>query len=58
MKVLAKPSIYGGWKAHHDRMCDELDMLKWSWAWHAYDKQLCSSFMDCLFIIDPESTTY
>ena len=30
MKISKQPSIYGGWKAHHDRMCDDPDMLKWS----------------------------
>ena len=38
MKVSAEPSIYRGWKVHHDRMCDDPDMLKWSWAWHLHDK--------------------
>jgi len=58
MKVSAKPSIYSSWKVHHDRMCDDLDMLKWSWAWCSHDKQLHSSFMDHPFIIDLDSTTY
>ena len=58
MKVSAEPSIYNGWKVHHDRMCDDLDMLKWSWAWRSHDKQLHASFIDCPFIIDLESMTY
>ena len=56
MIVSAEPSIYGGWKAHHNRMCDDPDMLKWSWAWLSHNKQLHSSFMHCPFIIDPDST--
>jgi len=57
IKVSAESSIYGGWKAHHYRMCDDPDMLKWSQVWHSHDKQLCS-FMDHPFIIDPDLTTY
>ena len=58
MKVSSKHALYGSWKAHHDRMCDDPDMLKWSWAWQSHDKQLHSSFMDCLSIIHPDSITY
>src|SRR5882724_6205573 len=51
MKISAEPSIYNGWKTHHNRMCDDPDLLKWAHAWQSHDKQLCSSFMDCPFII-------
>jgi len=33
MKLLAQTLIYGGWRAHHDQMCDDPDMLKWSMVW-------------------------
>src|SRR5882724_6171386 len=53
MKILSEGTVHGGWKVHHDRMCDDPDTLKWSQAWQSHDKQLCSSFMDYPFIIDP-----
>jgi len=40
MRISAEPSIYGRWKCHHNRMCDNPDMLKWYRAWHSHDKQL------------------
>src|SRR5882724_2154872 len=58
MKISAEPSIYNGWKTHHNRNCDDPDLLKWAHAWRSHDKQLHSSFMDCPFIIDPDSSTY
>src|SRR5882724_11389347 len=58
MKISSEPAVYGSWKAHHDRMCDDPDMLKWSQVWWSHDKQLCSTFMDHPFIIDPDSITY
>jgi len=58
MKISAEPTIYGGWKAHHDRMCNDPDLLKWSRAWRSHNKQLRSSLMDRPFIIDPDSSTY
>ena len=58
IKVSSECTVYGSWKAHHDKMCDNPDMLKSSWAWQSHDKQLCCSFMDHLFIIDPDSITY
>src|SRR5882724_5558958 len=39
-------------------MCNDPDLLKWACAWHSQDKQLCSSFMDRPFIIDPDSSMY
>jgi len=32
-KILAEPSIYNGLKSHHDRMCDDPDLLKWAHSW-------------------------
>ena len=58
MKTSAESSIYDGWKAHHDRMCDDPDLLKWAQAWCSHGKQLHTSFMDCPFIINPDSSTY
>ena len=58
MKISSEPAVYGGWKAHHDRMCNDPDMLKWSRTWQSHDKQLRSTFMDRPFIIDPDSITY
>ena len=58
MRISAEPSIYSRLKCHHNMMCDDPDMLKWSQAWHSHDKQLQLSFMDCPFIIDLDSTTY
>src|SRR5882724_11104082 len=58
MKISSEPAVYSGWKAHHDWMCDDPDMLKWSCIWWSHNKQLHSTFMDCPFIIDPDSITY
>ena len=58
IKILAEPSIYNGWKSHHNRMCNDPDLLKWAHAWRSHDKQLHLSFMDRPFIIDPDSLTY
>jgi len=58
MKVSSEHAVYASWKAHHNRMCNDPEMLKWSKAWWSHDKQLCSSFMDCPFIIYPDSNTY
>jgi len=51
MKISSEGMVYDSWKVHHDRMCDNPDMLKWARAWWSHDKQLHSSFMDCPFII-------
>ena len=58
MKISAESSVDNGWKAHHDWMCNDPDLLKWARTWRAHDKQLHSSFMDRPFIIDPDSSTY
>ena len=58
MKISAESSIYNGWKAHHDQMCDDPDLLKWGHAWCLHDKQLCTSFMDHPLIINPDSSMY
>src|SRR5882724_2764120 len=34
IKISAEPSIYGSWKAHHNRVVDDPDFLKWSYVWH------------------------
>jgi len=40
MKICYECAVYGGWKAHHNRMCNDPNMLKWSQAWLSHDKQI------------------
>ena len=51
IKIMVEASMYNGWRAHHDRMSDNLDLLKWSHAWWPHDKQFHSLFIDKSFIM-------
>jgi len=44
IKISTEPSIYGGWKAHQNRMVDEPDFIKWSSAWCYMIGSYCPHF--------------